>query len=880
MATRDTNAPLREDIRQLGDLLGEVLREQGGDELFWAVESVRVLAKEARAGREGAAAELQARLASLDDALIMPVVRAFSHFLNLANIAEQHHRVRRSRAYLRDPSNLPQRGSLQDLFERQAKTLHPERLYEAICGMEVELVLTAHPTEVTRRTLLQKHNRIAQLLEYQDRTDLTPEEREDAASALKREIIAAWQTDEIRQRRPTPVDEARWGFAVVEQTLWDVVPHYARRLDKLLQEHAGRRLPLEAAPIRFGSWMGGDRDGNPRVTARVTREVLLLSRWMAATLYLQEVEALISELSLQAADRKLRAQVGDAWEPYRVMLKRVRARLRLTLRYLEGRLEGKRVPPGEAYFDYQELARPLLECYYSLQRCGAGLVAEGRLLDLLRRLACFRLSLLRLDVRQDAARHTQTLDAITRALGLGAYAEWSESDKQAFLIRELENPRPLIPHGFTGDEEVKETLDTFKALAEAGPGSLGAYVISMASQPSDILAVELLQKEMGVPHPLRVVPLFETLSDLEGATGCIERLLSLDWYRQRIQGRQEVMIGYSDSGKDAGHLTAAWALYQAQESLLGACRRQNVRLTLFHGRGGTIGRGGGPSHAAILAQPPGSVDGAIRITEQGEVIQAKFGLPGIALRNLELYTSAVVEATLTPPAPPRPEWRELMDSLSATAMQVYRGVVRETPSFIDYFRAATPEQEISGMAIGSRPARRRAGGGIETLRAIPWIFSWTQTRLLLPAWLGVGEALGEALSQGCEAQLKTMQRDWPFFRTFLDMVEMVLAKGDPEVAVHYDRRLVPTELQGLGEELRERFRQTLDAVLKAAGHSQPLQEFPVVRRSVDVRNPYVDPLNLLQAELLYRVRHGQEEYLRKPLMVAINGIAAGMRNTG
>lgn len=880
MIASDNDAPLRNDIRQLGRLLGDVLREQGGEDLFWTVESIRVLAKNARANQAGARTELEQRLAELDDALIMPVARAFSHFLNLANIAEQHHRIRRSRIHQREPGGRPLLGSFEDAFPRLCETLYPERLYDAVCNLRIGLVLTAHPTEVSRRTLLQKYNRIAALLEFQDRCDLTPIEIEEAERSLKREITASWFTDEIRQRRPTPVDEARWGFAVVEQTLWHAIPRYTHALDKMLQHHTGRRLPLDAAPIRFGSWMGGDRDGNPRVTARVTRETCLLARWQAAALYLQEVEKLVSELSLQNADEDLRLKVDNAWEPYRVKLKRVRARLRLTLRWLEAELEGRHSPPGEAYVNYDDLAEPLLECYYSLQRSGAGIVAEGRLLGLLRRLACFRLTLMQLDIRQEASHHSNALNAITEALGLGSYAGWDEAERQEFLVRELENPRPLIPHAFKPDADVQELLDTFRVIAEAGPESLGAYVISMAAQPSDILAVELLQKEMNVRHPLPVVPLFETLADLKNATACMEQLLAIPWYRRRIQGRQEVMIGYSDSGKDAGHLSAAWALYQTQEQLLAACKRAGIKLTLFHGRGGTIGRGGGPTHAAILSQPPGSVDGTIRVTEQGEVIQAKFGMQDIALRNLELYTTAVLEATLQPPGRARQAWRDTMDRLSNTAVATYRHIVRDTPGFIDYFRSATPEQEIAGLAIGSRPARRRSGGGIETLRAIPWVFSWTQTRLLLPAWLGVGEALDAALADGQESELQAMFRDWPFFRAFLDMVEMVLAKGDPDVAAQYDRRLVSPELQPLGDDLRQRFRATLAAVLRVTAHQHPLESFPVVRRSVDVRNPYVDPLNLLQVELLHRVRHGREENLRKALMVVINGIAAGMRNTG
>ncbi|MFV8836233.1 phosphoenolpyruvate carboxylase [Aquisalimonas sp.] len=875
-----TDQPLRDDIRELGDLLGQILREQGSQDLYQTVETVRSLAKQARSGDNQAATRLEETLTGLDDNMIMPVVRAFSHFLNLANIAEQHHRVRRSRAWALAPDSTPLRGSLEEGFKRLAAGTDPDDLFNAVCSMRVGLVLTAHPTEVTRRSLLQKHNRIASLLETQDRQDLTPDETGELQAELKREVTAAWHTDEIRQRRPSPEDEARWGYAVVEQTLWDAIPRHARRLDRMLRDYTNRGLPLDVAPIQFGSWMGGDRDGNPRVTGRVTRNVCLMARWQAAELYDKELTRLISELSLQCRDADLREQVGDAWEPYRVVLKRVRARMRLTLRWLEARLAGRELPEGEIYLHVDDFRQPLLDCYRSLHRCGAGVVADGRLLDLLRRVSCFGLTLMRIDIRQEAGRHTEALGAITRALGVGDYGDWSEEERQRFLIAELDNPRPLTPRGFAPDDDVQEVLDTFQVIAEQGPDSLGAYIISMASKPSDILAVELLQKEAGVKHYLRVVPLFETLDDLEGAEACLDRLLEIDWYHQRIQGQQEIMIGYSDSGKDAGHLTAAWALYQTQERLLACCRRNGVELTLFHGRGGSIGRGGGPTHAAILSQPPGSVNGSLRATEQGEVIQAKFGLPGIALRNLELYTTAVLEATLQPPPEPDPEWRELMDTLSGTAVASYRGMVRHTDNFVEYFRAATPEQEIAGLTIGSRPAKRRQSGGVESLRAIPWIFSWTQTRLLLPAWLGVGEALREALEQGQEERLRTMFEQWPFFHAFLDMVEMVLAKGDPDVAAQYDRRLVPAELQPLGDDLRQRYRHTLDAVLTVSGHERPLADFPVVRRSVDVRNPYVDPLNRLQVELLHRVRHRNEEHLRKALQVCINGIAAGMRNTG
>ncbi len=873
---------LREDIRELGELLGETLQEQGGRPLFDTVERVRGLAKAARAGDETAARELERILSELPPEQVIPVARAFSQFLNLANIAEQHHRVRRSREWARSPETPPLIGSLSETLPRLAGQMEPEALHEAVCNLDINLVFTAHPTEVQRRTMLQKYNRIAGLLDNRDRFGQTPNEMAETRLALKREITAAWHSDEVRRRRPTPQDEARWGLAVVEQTLWDAVPRYLRSLDHSLRQHTGRPLPLDCAPITFGSWMGGDRDGNPNVTHRVTRDVAMLSRWMAAYLYERDIQRLVSSLSLQVCDDELRAEVGgDAWEPYRVILKRLRARLRQTLRWAEAKIQGGRPPEGDILLDVEELRQPLLRCYYSLQRVGAGVVAEGELLDTIRRVSCFGLTLMPMDIRQHAERHTAALDAITRAVGLGGYADWDEETRQRWLLEELSHRRPLIPLDFETDKDVQETLDTFRIIDEIGPDAVGAYIVSHAARPSDVLAVELLQKECGVQHPARVVPLFETRDTLVAADQTMETLFESSWYRERIAGRQEIMIGYSDSTKDAGHLTANWTLFQAQEKLVALSRRQRVELTLFHGRGGSVGRGGGPTHSAILAQPPGSVDGTLRVTEQGEVIQAKFGLPGIALRNLELYTSSVLDATVHPPASPSPRWREIMHRLSDRAMSAYRGTVKERPEFMDYFRAATPIDEISRLTIGSRPAKRTPDQmTVDSLRAIPWVFAWTQTRLMLPAWLGVGEALEEAIEEGLAEELQQMFEQWPFFEAFLEMVEMVVAKAEPGVNRLYERTLVDEELHGIGDELRERFERTRQALLTVTGHDAPLANFPVVRRAVAVRNPYVDPLNLLQVELLRRSRLCEDDSLRRGLQVVINGIAAGMRNTG
>lgn len=882
MNISDPHASLREDVRLLGELLGETLREQVGDEFYNTVERVRALSKSARAGNQESLCELTRSLESLPVRDALPVARAFSHFLGLANIAEQHHRVRRRREYQRDPSLLPQRGSCEETFSSLIMSgISPEVLYTAVCNQQVELVFTAHPTEVMRRTLIQKYNRIAAALETRDRSDLTPSEREEVKESLRREIKAIWQTDEIRRQRPTPLDEARWGLIVLEQTLWNVVPRYLRSIDTALRKFTGKTLPVEATPIRFGSWMGGDRDGNPNVTPEVTREVCLLARWEAANLYYHELNALYYELSMVKCNDELRARVGkNAQEPYRELLREVRHRMAETRRYLEELLAGRTVAGREIYRTSSELAEPLLLCYRSLHESGAGIIAQGNLLDLLRRLACFDLTLVRLDLRQEADRHTEVLDTITRYLGLGSYRAWDEQQRQAFLLKELNGRRPLLPPDLPANEQVQDVLSTFKVAAELGSESLGAYIISMTQAPSDVLAVELLKREAGIKQGLRVVPLFERVEDLRCAGSIIRHLFSIPWYRTYIQGHQEVMIGYSDSAKDAGLLTAAWELYKAQEDVTAVCREQGIHLTFFHGRGGTVGRGGGPAYLATLSQPPGSINGTMRVTEQGEMIQAKFGIPGIALRTLELYTTATLRATLIPPQTPSQRWRELMDNLSVVACAVYRKVVQD-PDFVRYFRTATPEMELGSLNIGSRPAHRRPDGNIQSLRAIPWIFAWTQTRLMLPSWLGIGEALNWAMEHGQKQELVDMYRNWPFFQSTLDLVEMVLAKAEPSIAARYDSVLVPVELRCYGEEFRKRFSATVQIILEVTGHQVLLEANPVLRRSINVRNPYVDPINLVQIEILRRLRSNEgDPSLHDALLITINGIAAGMRNTG
>ena len=879
----DPHAPLRHDVHDLGAMLGATLREQVGERLFDNVERVRALAKNARAGRDDDFRELEHLLTELPVDEAFNISRAFAHFLTLANVAEQHHRVRRRRVYQQNPDATPQPGSFDETFDRLLKAgVTPEALHETICRQQIECVLTAHPTEVVRRTLLRKHNRIAALLARRDGRDLTAFERGETEQALRRDVTSCWLTDEIRRTRPTPLDEAHSGLAYLEETLWEVVPRFLRLLDTALRKFTGLPLPLTVAPIRFGSWMGGDRDGNPHVTAAVTRNVCLLARRQALTLYARDLKALASELSMTACSDALRTRVGDAHEPYRAFLDGMQERLAATLQDVNAQLAGQ--PPTQhanTYSNANELAGDLLLCHQSLHDVGAGTIADGPLLDTLRRVTCFGLTLARLDVRQEAARHTDVLDAFTRAQGDGAYGEWDEAQRQAFLARALQADPAPIPPELLDDPSHREVLDTFKAIAELGPDALGAYVISMAKMPSDILAVAFLQHQAGCRQRLPVVPLFETVDALRQAGATIRQLLAIPWYRQQIGGALQVMVGYSDSAKDAGILTAGWELYKAQEELVQVCREYGIRLTLFHGRGGSIGRGGGPTYTAIQSQPPGSIDGRLRVTEQGEMIQSKFGIPGIALRTLEVYTTAVAEATLRPSPTPGPEWRACMEGLSQTAMTAYREVVRHDARFVPYFRAATPEAVLGELNIGSRPARRRADAGVDSLRAIPWIFAWTQTRLMLPSWLGVGAALEEALRNGQHDQLHTMYENWPFMQSTLDLVGMVMAKADVRIAACYDEWLVPESLRPLGEDLRRRFDAAARAVLAVTGHDDLLATHPVLRRSIDVRNPYVDPLNIVQAALLRRFREQPEDAtLRDALLVTANGIAAGMRNTG
>ncbi|MCO8097184.1 phosphoenolpyruvate carboxylase [Acinetobacter lwoffii] len=889
------DAPLREDVRLLGNLLGETLKLHAGQDLFNQIEQIRALSKGARDGQVEAEKQLEQLFLSLEDAEILPLTRAFTHFLNFANIAEQYHVVRRRRqSEFDDTAESP--NPLVPLFEKfKQQEISADTLYQQICELKIELVLTAHPTEVSRRTLIQKYDGINNALSKFDQQKLTPRERQAVLADLKQLISSAWQTDEIRQHRPTPIDEAKWGFTTIEQTLWNAVPKFIRELNGMVQAQCGQNLPLDVAPVRFASWMGGDRDGNPNVTHTVTQEVLWLSRWKAADLYVRDIENLRWELSIQQCSPEISEALGQPHpEPYREYLRDTRTRLKATRHWLAEKLKGNDADDSLVIKSKDELLQPLLTCYRSLMDCNLAEIANGSLLDFIYRVNSFGIELLKLDIRQESGRHRQAISAITEYLGLGNFETWTEQARQNFLLQELQSKRPLLPKhlnepagSLIEHPDVQEVFATMRTLAEQPSESLGAYIISMAEYPSDVLAVLLLQKEAGIEQALRVVPLFETLKDLDGAAATMSTLFNMHWYKQHIQGKHEVMIGYSDSAKDAGFMSANWAQYRAQEELTAVAQQHGVQLTLFHGRGGSISRGGAPTQQALFSQPPGSISGAIRVTEQGEMIRFKFGLEEIALQNLEIYTAATLEATLLPPPEPKQEWRDLMHQMTELSVQVYRQTVRENPHFVKYLRTVTPELELQMLPLGSRPAKRKVSGGIESLRAIPWVFAWTQIRLMLPAWLGTGAALNEVVDQGQRTVLDEMLAEWPYFQTLIDMLEMVLSKADANVALYYESHLTQDEdLKVLGTELRQRLQDAVQTLLSLKGESKLLSSNGVLDQSMKVRKPYLLPLHLLQAELMKRRRLYLEQQQAEntpvdhALMVSIAGIAAGLRNTG
>ncbi|XP_010552117.1 PREDICTED: phosphoenolpyruvate carboxylase 3 [Tarenaya hassleriana] len=925
----------------------DILQDLHGEDLRETVQDLYELSAEYEGKHEpGKLEELGSVLTSLDPGDSIVIAKAFSHMLNLANLAEEvqiayRRRIKKlAKRDFADENSATTESDIEETFKRLVVDLKksPEEVFDALKNQTVDLVFTAHPTQSIRRSLLQKHGRIRDCLAQLYAKDITPDDKQELDEALQREIQAAFRTDEIRRTPPTPQDEMRAGMSYFHETIWKGVPKFLRRVDTALKSIGiNERLPYNAPLIQFSSWMGGDRDGNPRVTPEVTRDVCLLARMMAANMYFNQIEDLMFELSMWRCNEELRVRADELhrnsrkdaakhyiefWktippsEPYRVVLGDVRDKLYHTREHARQLLTNgiSDIPEEATFTNLEQFLEPLELCYRSLCSCGDRPIADGSLLDFLRQVSTFGLALVRLDIRQESDRHTDVLDAITKHLDIGSYREWSEERRQEWLLSELSGKRPLFGPDLPKTEEIADVLDTFHVIAELPSDSFGAYIISMATAPSDVLAVELLQRECHIKQPLRVVPLFEKLADLEAAPAAVARLFSIEWYRNRINGKQEVMIGYSDSGKDAGRLSAAWQLYKAQEELVKVAKEYGVKLTMFHGRGGTVGRGGGPTHLAILSQPPETIHGSLRVTVQGEVIEQSFGEEHLCFRTLQRFTAATLEHGMNHPVAPKPEWRTLLDEIAVVATEEYRSYVFKEPRFVEYFRLATPELEYGRMNIGSRPSKRKPSGGIESLRAIPWIFAWTQTRFHLPVWLGFGAAFRHAIKKDVRNlhRLQEMYNNWPFFRVTIDLVEMVFAKGDPGIAALYDKLLVSEELWPFGEKLRANFEETKNLILQIAGHKDLLEGDPYLKQRLRLRDSYITTLNVCQAYTLKRIRDANynvklrphiskeimesnkpadelvklnptSEYapgLEDTLILTMKGIAAGLQNTG
>ena len=831
-------AALRGNVNLLGQLLGQTIKDAQGQAILDKVEEIRALSKSSRSGNEDDRQALIDVLHALSDEELLPVARSFNHFLNLANVAEQFHTVSRFNDVGLGQQN-PLTQTLKTLVTKAEQgQLDSNHLAETLSKLHINLVLTAHPTEVTRRTIINKHVELSDCLASLERKDNLPLERDAILNRIEQLISQAWHTDDIRRSRPTPVDEAKWGYAVIENSLWHAVPRFLREFSANVKEQLSLELPKDYSPIEFTSWMGGDRDGNPFVTSQVTAEVLDHGRWMALNLYIQDLKTLCAELSMSDASDELIELAGQDFEPYRAVIKKLKNQVAETVAHLGAKIKNKRSDSQDLITDINQLKHPVEVCYRSLLKCNMKVVADGLLLDLLYRINSFGLRLAKLDVRQDSSRHSDVFSELTRYLGLGDYNQWQEQDKQAFLLTELNSRRPLIPKHWQPSPDVQEVLDTFDVIAKQDEQTFGLYIISMARTASDILAVQLLLKESGCSFDLPVAPLFETLDDLNAGSDVITTLLDNVWYRGHIKNTQNVMIGYSDSAKDAGMMAAGWAQYEAMDKLVQLADERGIELILFHGRGGTVGRGGAPAAQALHSQPPGSLKGGLRVTEQGEMIRFKFGLPDVALQSLNIYAGAVLQSNLLPPPEPKPQWREVMKLISEESCEHYRNVVRHDENFVPYFRMATPELELSKLPLGSRPAKRNPNGGVESLRAIPWIFAWSQNRLMLPAWLGALTGLKAALNKYGAETLNEMSLQWPFFRSRLEMLEMVFSKADCWLSEHYDNALVEDMYKPLGVTLRKELQEAISLVQSLSPQKSLLAEQPWIKESISLRNPY------------------------------------------
>ncbi len=917
-------SPLSRDIHLLGGILGATLRDLEGDQLFATEERVRALAKARRGGDADAARALAAQISQHDVATLELIALAFTAYFDLVNLAEEQQRVRVLRARERALADASRDESIaRALQEFRAENISAERVAALLARLRVELVFTAHPTEAKRRTILSKLERMAASLYELDRADLAPRERAAHVNKLRAEIHALWLTDRSRSTRPEATDEARTGLFFFESTLWTIAP----RLHADLREALAATYPDLALPahfISFGSWIGGDRDGNPFVTTAVTAEALRLQRGLAVENYRAATRALARDLSVS----RQRARVSEALqaslqkdlehphahlallreryplESYRLKLESIAHELDATTRdKMTERLLGKNETALPALRDAAQFDAALRMLDDSLSADRGQVIAAADLRTLREQVAVFGFHTAHLDLRQEASRLLADVDALLYAHRVTPHlAQMTRAEQARLLTYLIQQPPQVLRQGGGLSDETNETIALFQMLARVhenyGAAPLGGFVISMAQAASDVLAVLFLAHWAGIADQLDIVPLFETMQALQAAAPILRELFANAAYARHLRARGmklQVMVGYSDSNKESGLIAANWALYQAKTALAETCRAHGVELTLFHGRGGSVARGGGPPWRAILAEPPGTLDGRFRMTEQGEVLAARYSNPQLAHRHLEQIIYAVLRASMTPPEDLRADWRAMMQALSDAGLAAYRALVYEKPRFIEFWEQATPIQEIEQLRIGSRPARRKPTRSVQTLRAIPWVFSWMQSRFNLPGWYGLGAAFDavagdSAALPGANSKieiLRAMTREWQFFNTMLQNAQNALGKADMGIAAQYAELVQDENLRAeIFGDIRAEFDRTRAWILRLTEQNDILDNEPVLQRAIHLRNPYVDPLNFIQIELMRRLRalekndaKGHAE-LMDAMVVTINGIAAGLRNTG
>ncbi len=879
---------LREDVRLLGNILGNVIKKQEGQTFFNLVEKIRKLSKANRANikQKDSYKKISKKLSQISPSNTYKLTRAFSHFMNFINLAESIDASRTLDEFENNKAKANKNIFIEEIFEELFKDrkISSNKIYNTAKNLNIGIVLTAHPTEVKRRTLIQKYHNITELLEQRELMKSFPSKQKIVDRKLYDEITIIWNTDDLKRTKPSPFDEARWGLAIIEDSLWETIPKVYRRLNSIFVKNMGKGLPKNFNPIEFGSWMGGDRDGNPNVTADVTKEVILLSRWEAAKLYEKSLTKLIRSYSMGKCSKEIKKKTGESFEPYRVYLRPLRDKMRITHRSIEQHLVYNK-PLNEKILlnSREEILKPLRVVRKSLEENQNENLASGELLDLMRRAKCFGINLARLDIRQESSRHSQLIAEYIKRKYQQNYYKWSEKKKIKFLANQIKKKRNLLTNFEFKNKENKEVWSTFKTISKQPDECLGAYVISMTSSISDIVTVSFLQKEAQIKNKLRVVPLFETLDDLINSKAIMNSLFQEKWYRKLINNKQEVMIGYSDSSKDAGKICASWHQYKAQEEIVKLAKKFKIDVTFFHGRGGSAGRGGGPIQATLRSQPPYSVNGKIRITDQGEVIQQKYGYEPLAKYNLCSYIGAVTEATLNPPPAPKKNWRDLIEKMSDISKSSYRKNINQNSDFIRYFKTVTPHVSLGKLLIGSRPSKRKNVDNIKSLRAIPWVFAWTQIRLMLPAWLGSAEALRYSSIKKFKSTLLDMEKNWPFFNSMLDILDMVISKVDPEISKVYEKYLADHKLIRIGKKLRYQF-ETIRKLNKKITPKEIINARKQFRNIIVARNIYTEVLNVIQPIVISKLKitKGKEnkKNLNDALLTSIAGISAAMKNTG